>query len=357
MADITYKINNKGSDYYLASSTYCVCSTAASTAAKVAYLQNSSSNTFNGGTVPTGITIYVKFTYSNTASNPTLNVNGSGAKTIVIYGTTKAGSSVKTSWRAGAIVAFTFDGTYWVMNTNLDSDSNVDTKNTAGATQQAGTLYMVGAPSRDANPQTYSSSNVTMYNGCVSTQNLNIQDELWFNEGAMITANGGVMNLSSENGIINVVGNLEATSVNLRGEEAATKQWVADWINDHYGESISLTVRLEQVIAGMEQPIVYFQDTTNESKSYTYNEVVPYAATDQTQINYLYFETNANNVSFNCTSTGSGAYFSSIYNYYDRPLYINYDQGTLMDQLITVVIEADDIEYVLYLRFNSPIYR
>ena len=97
MADITYKINNKGSDYYLASSAYCTCDTASSERAKVAYLQNSSSNTFNGGTIPKGITIYVKFKNSNSVGNPTLNVNGSGAKNIIRYGTTAVSSSAATS--------------------------------------------------------------------------------------------------------------------------------------------------------------------------------------------------------------------------------------------------------------------
>ena len=177
MADIIYKINN-GSDYHLASSAYCTCTTAASTAAKAANLQGSSSNTFNGGTIPTGITIYVKFTYSNTASNPTLNVNNSGAKYIKRYGTTAVGTSVSTSWRAGAIVAFTYDGTNWVMNTGIDDNSDSDTKNTAGATQQAGTLYVIGATEQTANPQTYSSSAVRLYNGCLMTENIDIYDEL-----------------------------------------------------------------------------------------------------------------------------------------------------------------------------------
>ena len=97
MADVIYKINNKGTDYNIAESAYCTCTTSAATAAKVAYLHGSSSNTFCNGTIPTGITVHVKFTYSNTASNPTLNVNGSGAKSIKIYGTTSAGTSDKTS--------------------------------------------------------------------------------------------------------------------------------------------------------------------------------------------------------------------------------------------------------------------
>ena len=97
MADIIYKINNNKSDYNLAPSTYYTCITQAGTTAKVAYLHGGSSNTFCNGTIPTGVTIYVKFTYSNTASNPTLNVNGSGAKSIKRYGTTAVGTSSSTS--------------------------------------------------------------------------------------------------------------------------------------------------------------------------------------------------------------------------------------------------------------------
>lgn len=94
MANIIYKINQGETDYNIASSAYCTCSTAAGTAAKVANLQNSSSNGF---TLATGITIHVKFTYSNTVASPTLNVNGTGAKSIMRYGTTAVSTSAPTS--------------------------------------------------------------------------------------------------------------------------------------------------------------------------------------------------------------------------------------------------------------------
>lgn len=94
MANIIYKINQGETDYNIASSAYCTCSTAAGTAAKVANLQGSSSNGF---ILATGVTIHVKFTYSNTNANPTLNVNGTGAKSIMRYGTTVVGASTATS--------------------------------------------------------------------------------------------------------------------------------------------------------------------------------------------------------------------------------------------------------------------
>lgn len=88
---------------------YAVCSTEASIAAKtIADL--------TGFELRTGATIRVKFTYGNTASNPTLAVNGSEAKNIYKYGTERPGDSVNTSWQNDAVVTLTYDGTAWMMN-------------------------------------------------------------------------------------------------------------------------------------------------------------------------------------------------------------------------------------------------
>ncbi len=120
MTNIIGKINI-GTDVEckLASTSYGTCSTAAATVAKVA--------TMEGFVLLEGITIHIKFTYSNTASNPTLNVNGTGAKKIYRYGTTVPGTSSTTSWYAGSIVSLTYDGTNWIMN-DFKADSNTDTK-------------------------------------------------------------------------------------------------------------------------------------------------------------------------------------------------------------------------------------
>lgn len=103
-----------GSTHLVGSTLYGTCTTAANTAAKVVTCANFDQ-------LLTGVTIHVKFTYSNTASNPTLNVNGTGAKRIYCYGNTSAGTSIQTSWNAGAVIAFTYDGTYWFMNDWLNT--------------------------------------------------------------------------------------------------------------------------------------------------------------------------------------------------------------------------------------------
>lgn len=126
MAGIVHKINNKGSVYSIGSTAYFTCSTAAATAAKVATLYADTTATI---TLVTGLTIHVKFTYTNTATTPTLNINSTGAKPIVKYGTTAPGKTTTTTWYAGAVVSFTYDGTSWVMNDyKYDTDANTDTK-------------------------------------------------------------------------------------------------------------------------------------------------------------------------------------------------------------------------------------
>ena len=84
---------------------YGVCSTAAATAGKSVTVDFS-------GTLSlfTGLTVRVKFTNGNTATSPTLSVNGTTAKSIKRYGTTAA-----TTWGAGQIVEFLYDGTNWLI--------------------------------------------------------------------------------------------------------------------------------------------------------------------------------------------------------------------------------------------------
>ncbi len=83
---------------------YATCSTSSSTAAKVAACA--------GFSLSTGAAVAVKFTNTNTVSSPTLNVNGTGAKSIKKYGSTGPDTYM---WNAGAVVEFFYDGTYWVM--------------------------------------------------------------------------------------------------------------------------------------------------------------------------------------------------------------------------------------------------
>lgn len=79
---------------------YGTCTTGASVTDKVAACA--------GFALHKGATVSIRFTYANTASAPTLNVNGTGARRIVSEST---GSAVR--WDAGNTVSFVFSGTYW----------------------------------------------------------------------------------------------------------------------------------------------------------------------------------------------------------------------------------------------------
>lgn len=93
------------------------CSTAAATAAKVATLDTSNRNF----TLAAGVRVAVTFTYGNSATTPTLRVDGSStgtAKTIA----TATGAAARTTgngatyntWGPYETIIFTYDGTYWV---------------------------------------------------------------------------------------------------------------------------------------------------------------------------------------------------------------------------------------------------
>lgn len=86
--------------------TWCgTCSTDVLTAAKVVVC--------DGFTLTVGSRILVQFSASNSNANATLNVNGTGAKSIR---TGSMAEKIKNyTWPAGACVEFVYDGTYWVI--------------------------------------------------------------------------------------------------------------------------------------------------------------------------------------------------------------------------------------------------
>lgn len=88
---------------------YAACDTAAATAAKVVTLTNF--------TLVAGARIAVKFTVTNTVANPTLNVNGTGAKAIYYRGAAIDASKLA----AGRIYEFVYDGTNYELVGDTDT--------------------------------------------------------------------------------------------------------------------------------------------------------------------------------------------------------------------------------------------
>lgn len=120
-----------GEPNLVASTLYGECASLASTAAKVVTIANYDA-------LLLGTTIHVKFLYTNTAANPTLNVNDTGAKPIYVDGVAFPGITPLASWNPNSVVSLTYDGTAWRMNdTGMPaSNANLSILNT---------VYPVGA--------------------------------------------------------------------------------------------------------------------------------------------------------------------------------------------------------------------
>ncbi len=88
-----------GSDGKDGTMLYGTCTTSSSTANKIANVSDFK--------LYSGVTVSIKFTYKNTASSPTLNVNSTGAKPINVNGSRYA------YWEDGATVNFVYDGSNW----------------------------------------------------------------------------------------------------------------------------------------------------------------------------------------------------------------------------------------------------
>ena len=103
------------------------CSTAAGTAAKVV--------SCTGFVLASGSRITVKFTTTNTAANPTLNVNSTGAKAIMYRGAAISAGYLA----AGRVYTFVYDGTNYELvgdiNTDTNTTYNTGTATTAGLTK------------------------------------------------------------------------------------------------------------------------------------------------------------------------------------------------------------------------------
>lgn len=109
---------------------YATCSTAAATAAKVATI-SPTTTAFTTSLLKAGTIVNVKFTVTNTAAvaDLTLNINSTGAKHIktlrygVINNIAGVGYLAKDT-----TYQFTYDGTYWVMQENYNSDTQNRTR-------------------------------------------------------------------------------------------------------------------------------------------------------------------------------------------------------------------------------------
>lgn len=113
MANYAITSINFGNDNQVMTLPYGVCNTAAGTAAKAV-----SAGDFS---LETGATVVVKFTNTNSASNPTLNVSNTGDKAIYYKGATITASYLKANYSYN----FVYNGAQWDLMGEINTDTQV----------------------------------------------------------------------------------------------------------------------------------------------------------------------------------------------------------------------------------------
>ena len=114
---------------------YGTCSTAADTAAKTVTLANF--------VLATGAIVFVRFTVTNTASSPTLNINSTGAKAIRYRNATISAGYLA----ANRTYCFIYDGSYYQLVGDIDTNT---TYTAASATPKAPGTAAVGTSTKYA---------------------------------------------------------------------------------------------------------------------------------------------------------------------------------------------------------------
>lgn len=136
------------------------CSTAAGTAAKAVSL--------TGFALSTGARVTVKFSATNTAASPTLNVNSTGAKGIRYNGAAVTASYLK----ANRTYEFVYDGTYWQLVGDIDTNTTY-----SGATQSAAGL-MSAADKKKLDGITAGANKTTVDSALSSTSTNPVQNKV-----------------------------------------------------------------------------------------------------------------------------------------------------------------------------------
>lgn len=154
---------NLNSEINKRKATYVTCSTGAGTKAKIGSCSNF--ELYNGATIT------CVFSDANTQAAPTLNVNGTGAKTIVSYDG-KALTESEYKWKAGSAYTLVYDGTNWRMQdsgtvarlTTAESSITQNANNIALKVSESDVTgnYLIGKINLDSTTATISASRVNI---------------------------------------------------------------------------------------------------------------------------------------------------------------------------------------------------
>lgn len=130
MASVINQIKLGDVEYAIAASAYAECKTAAPTATKVATICTDNDSANAAFTLIKGVSVQVKFTESNSAANPTLNVNGTGDNFIYYNGKAVTADYLK----ANHVYTFVYNGVQWEI---VGGDTELKYSNSKGAARYA----------------------------------------------------------------------------------------------------------------------------------------------------------------------------------------------------------------------------
>lgn len=136
----------------VAGNYYGTCSTGASTSAKIVSIPATENFVLQVGDI-----IGIKFDNTNTANNPSLNVNNSGAKPIYYNNSAVSTSNLWASGEANRVTIFMYDGTNWIWmghDVDIDTDRLSDLKDTTISSASNGQVLMYDSTSSKWKNQT-----------------------------------------------------------------------------------------------------------------------------------------------------------------------------------------------------------
>lgn len=167
------------------------CTTAAGTVAKTI--------TKTGFSLQTGAFLFVVFSITNTASNPTLNVNGTGAKPIYISSELSTHKAEPYSLLANKEYLFVYNGSAWVVVNasmfcpNITSDSFYN--NNFNNLTIPGEYYIVTTTSTSNAPLSVASGWWVRVKTAYTTSGLQVIQEARMHNTSASTASSGPANL------------------------------------------------------------------------------------------------------------------------------------------------------------------
>ena len=199
---------------------YGTCTTAASTQTKVV--------TCSDFVLRAGAVVNVKFTYKNTASNPKLNVNGTGAKAIYLNNTALTSDYY---WNAQDVITFVYSGSYWYI---ADAGTLAKIKTTADsitlsvsqtyATKTELSLGLNSISLSVSNAKLGSSASITLsVNGSSTSKTIDLTGvrNAFKNDTSAITITAGTVTFNSNTFVVNST-NFSVTSTGVITAKSGT---------------------------------------------------------------------------------------------------------------------------------------